>query len=338
MSLKILKTGMLDTIQDPGRFGYQQFGINPTGAMDRHSAAIANILVGNNPDDAVIEMHFPAPSISFDEPVMIALSGADFDANIEGNPIPLYQPVIINRNRILQFRSLKNKSRCYLAIKKGVKLLKWLNSYSTNLKAEAGGFSGRKLVKDDLIELNDEVHNYKLPDENDPIAVGFKVLPWKANQESGINLTEELMILKGNEWDWLDKTSQEKFLKNPFFISPNSDRMGYRLDSEPLYSTKKMELISSAVNFGSIQLLPDGQLIILMADHQTTGGYPRLGNVISVQLPMLAQMKAGEQIRFNFTDHETAESLLIQQHQHLQQLKIACRLKLENHNDELNPG
>src|SRR5215207_777307 len=158
MSLKISKAGMLDTIQDPGRFGYQQFGINPTGAMDRYSAAIANILVGNRPGDAVIEIHFPAPAISFDEPVMIALSGADFDANIEGNSISLIQPVIINRNRTLQFHSLKNKSRCYLAIRKGIKLSNWLNSYSTNLKAEAGGFSGRRLLKDDIIELNDDAH------------------------------------------------------------------------------------------------------------------------------------------------------------------------------------
>lgn len=331
MSLRILKTGMLDTIQDPGRFGYQQFGINPTGVMDRYAAAIANILVANKPDDAVIEIHFPAPSIFFGEPVMIALGGADFDANIEGNPIPLNQPVIINKNRTLQFRSLKNKSRCYLAIKKGMKLSKWLNSYSTNIKAEAGGISGRKLLKDDIIELNDESDYYGLVDEID-----FKILPWKANEDFGIDLTEKLMILKGNEWDWLDKASQEKFLKNPFFISPNSDRMGYRLASEPLHSARKTELISSAVNFGSVQLLPEGQLIILMADHQTTGGYPRLGNVISVHLPMLAQMQAGEQIRFNFTDHQTAESLLIKQQQHLQQLEIACKLRLENYIYENN--
>jgi len=331
MSLKISKTGMLDTIQDLGRFGYQQFGINPTGAMDRYAAAMANILVGNKPGDPVIEMHFPAPSIFFDEPVMIALSGADFDANIEGNPVPLNQPLIINKNRTLQFSSLKNKSRCYVAIKKGMKLSKWLNSNSTNLKADAGGFSGRKLLKDDIIELNDESGDYKLADEND-----FKILPWKANEDSGIGLSEELMILKGNEWDWLDKASQEKLLKNPFFISPNSDRMGYRLASEPLHSAIKTELISSAVNFGTIQLLPDGQLIILMADHQTTGGYPRLGNVISVHLPILAQMKAGEQIRFKFTNHQSAESLLIKQQQHLHQLEIACKLRLESYSYENN--
>ena len=137
--------------------------------------------------------------------------------------------------------------------------------------------------------------------------------------------------MQGSEWDWLDKASQEKFLKNPFFISPNSDRMGYRLASEPLHSATKTELVSSAVNFGTIQLLPDGQLIILMADHQTTGGYPRLGNIISAQLSTLAQMKAGDKIQFKFTDHQVAENLILKQQQHLMQLEIACKLRLENY-------
>lgn len=315
---------MLDSIQDMGRFGYQQFGINPTGSMDKYSAAIANILVGNELTDAVIEMHFPACSIEFTEPSLIALSGADFDANIEGVPVPLNHPVIINENRTLSFRSLKKASRCYLAIKGGINTKSWLNSFSTNLKAEAGGFSGRRLMKDDVIELND-AKSYELNDDKD-----FKVLPWKANENPGIESSAELLVLQGGEWGWLNEGSREKFVKNPFYISHNSDRMGYRLDSEPLCTSVKTELISSAVNFGTIQLLPDGQLIILMADHQTTGGYPKLGTIITAHLPLLAQMKAGEEIHFRFTDHVTAESLLIKQQQHLHQLEIASKLKLEN--------
>ncbi len=326
MSLKILKTGMLDSIQDCGRFGYQQFGINPGGAMDKYAAAIANILVGNNTDEAVIEMHFPAPAIFFDQPAMIALSGADFSANINGKEIPLNHAVIINKNTTLQFLTPKNKSRCYLAVKGGVKISKWLNSYSTNLVAEAGGFSGRKLLKDDILELNNSTNTYKLQDTDD-----FKILPWGASEDFGIKYNEEFLVMQGSEWDWLDKGSQEKFLKNPFFISHNSDRMGYRLASEPLHSAAKTELVSSAVNFGTIQLLPDGQLIILMADHQTTGGYPRLGNIISAQLPMLAQMKAGDKLQFKFTDHQAAENLILKQQQHLTQLEIACKLRLENY-------
>jgi antagonist of KipI len=325
MSLKIVKAGMLDSIQDMGRYGYQQVGINPTGAIDKYAAVIANILVGNTQNEAVIEMRFPAAAIFFDEPTIIALSGADFNASINGNPIPINHAVIVNKNTTIQFLSPKNKSHCYLAIKGGMKLSKWLNSYSTNLKAEAGGFSGRRLLKDDVIELNEYPVISKI-DESD-----FKILPWQASENFGMDESEQLMVLQGAEWEWLDKNSQEKFLKNPFFISHNSDRMGYRLASEPLHAITKTELVSSAVSFGSIQLLPDGQLIILMADNQTTGGYPRLGNIISAYLPMLAQMKAGDKVQFKFTDHQTAENLILKQQQHLTQLEIACKLRLENY-------
>ena len=325
MSLKIVKAGMLDSIQDMGRYGYQQVGINPTGCIDKYAAVIANILVGNTHNEAVIEMRFPAAAIFFDEPTIIALSGAEFNASINGNPIPINHAVIVNKNTTIQFLSPKNKSHCYLAIKGGMKLSKWLNSYSTNLKAEAGGFSGRRLLKDDVIELNEYPGINKIDDSD------FKILPWQASENFGMDDSEQLMVLQGAEWEWLDKNSQEKFLKNPFFISHNSDRMGYRLASEPLHAITKTELVSSAVSFGSIQLLPDGQLIILMADNQTTGGYPRLGNIISAYLPMLAQMKAGDKVQFKFTDHQTAENLILKQQQHLTQLEIACKLRLENY-------
>ena len=164
----------------------------------------------------------------------------------------------------------------------------------------------------------------------------LKILPWKASEDYGIDPGLELLVVKGSEWDWLGQSSQEKFLKNPFFISHNSDRMGYRLASEPLHSALNTELVSSAVSFGTIQLLPDGQLIILMANHQTTGGYPRLGNIISVHLPVLAQMKVGDKIHFNFTDHQTAENLILKRQQHLMQLEIACKLRLENYIHEDN--
>jgi antagonist of KipI len=330
MSLKIVKAGMLDSIQDMGRYGYQQVGINPTGAIDKYAVAIANILVGNVYNEAVIEMRFPAAAIFFDEPTIISLSGADFNASINGNPIPINHAVIVNKNTTLQFQSPKNKSHCYLAIKGGMKLSKWLNSYSTNLKAEAGGFSGRRLLKDDIIELNEGSSENKI-DESDQITFEFKILPWGASENFGMEDSDQLMLIPGAEWEWLDKNSQEKFLRNPFFISHNSDRMGYRLASEPLHVISKTELVSSAVSFGSIQLLPDGQLIILMADNQTTGGYPRLGNIISAHLPILAQMKAGDKIQFKFTDHQTAENLLLKQQQHLTQLEIACKLRLENY-------
>jgi antagonist of KipI len=331
MSLRILKAGILDTIQDMGRYRFQHLGINPTGAMDKYAATIANILVGNQPCEAVVEMHFPASVFLFDQPAIIALAGADFTATINGEFIPVYQPVIINKSSVLQFHFIKNKARCYLAIKGGFKITDWLNSKSTNLKAEAGGMLGRKFLKDDVIELNSKYDFSNVLEEND-----FKILPWKANESWNEIQNEEISILPGPEWNWLDTGSQQKFLSAAFYITSNSDRMGYRLNGQALHSIKKEELISSAVCFGTIQLLPDGQLIILMADNQTTGGYPRVGTVISTHLSLLAQMKPGEKLNFSFSNQTKAESLILKQQLHLLQLQNACTFRLENFIHENN--
>ena len=325
MSLRILKAGILDTIQDMGRFGYQHIGINPTGVMDKYAAGIANMLVGNKPGDAVIEMHFPASVFLFDQAAVIALAGADFNASVNGEFIPVNQPVIINKSSVLQFHYIKNKARCYMAVKGGFNISKWLNSYSTNLKAESGGMAGRKFLKDDTIELNEKNEFCNLLGEND-----FRILSWKANETWNEITNEEIFILPGNEWDWLDPGSKENFLSASFTITANSDRMGYRLNSEPLGSVKNEELVSSPVCFGTIQLLPDGQLIILMADSQTTGGYPRIGTILSTHLSRVAQMKPGDKIKFSFADQPTAETLIIKQQQHLLQLQNACTFRLEN--------
>jgi len=212
-----------------------------------------------------------------------------------------------------------------MAVKGGFKCTKWLNSYSTNLKAEAGGIEGRKLLKDDVIELIDKYDFLKILGDND-----FRILPWKANESWDEINNNEIFVLPGPEWDWLDVGTQQKFLSATFDITNNSDRMGYRLSGEVLHSVKKEELISSAVCFGTIQLLPDGQLIILMADSQTTGGYPRIGTVISAHLSRLAQLKPGEKIKFSFADHPVAESLILKQQLHLLQLQNACTFRLEN--------
>ena len=329
--MRILKAGMLDSIQDMGRFGYQHQGINPSGAMDKFAASLANALVGNNVNEAVLEMHFPAAIVLFDQPVIIALAGADFNATINGDPVPVNRPLLVNKSSILQFHAKKNKARCYLAIQGGFCIEKWLNSYSTNLKAETGGMEGRKLKKDDLIELRAAPALEKSLADHD-----FKILSWNANEVWQEDLEKEILILPGAEWSWLDKKSQQLLLSGFFTITNNSDRMGYRLKGDPLFTVSKEELVSSAICFGTLQLLPDGQLIVLMADHQTTGGYPRVANIISAQLPLLAQMNAGEKIKFRITDQATAEKLFIKQKLHLLQLQIACKLRLENFIHEIN--
>ena len=324
MSLKILKTGILDSIQDMGRFGYQHLGINPTGVMDTYSAGLANILVGNRSDEAVIELHFPASVFLFEQSTIISLAGADFAATINGESIPVCQPVIVNKSTVLQFHSLKNKARCYLAVKGGFQINKWLNSYSTNLKAEAGGLAGSKIKKDDEFELKVKIDCNKILADDD-----FKILSWKANETWNDNDSNEILMIRGNEFDWLNAASQKEFLSQSFSVTGNSDRMGYQLNGNALQTNIKDELVSTAVPFGTVQLLPDGQLIILMADHQTTGGYPRTGTVITAHHSRLGQLKPGDTIRFGFTDQKTAEDLMIKQYNHLLQLQNACTFRLE---------
>jgi antagonist of KipI len=327
MNLRIIKAGVLDTIQDMGRFGYQHQGINPGGTMDRLSSQLANIVVGNPPHQALIEMHFPASEFFFEQPALIALGGGDFSAHVNGEEIPCLHPILLSKYSILQFHRLSKGARAYLAIRDGLKIDKrWLGSDSTNIKAMAGGFKGRPLQKDDEIPLHELALNSVLLKEKE-----FQVLPWQADDRWGDDAENEILVLPGNEWERLSPDSQKKFFSQSFDISAQSDRMGFRLKSYSLTATKQEEILSSAVSWGTVQLLPDGQLILLMADHQTTGGYPRIAHVISAHHSKLAQLRPGENIRFRLTDQQKAEELLIKQQQHLLQLQNACTFRLDEY-------
>lgn len=322
--LKVIKAGIQDTVQDMGRFGYQHLGINPGGAMDRFSAAVANLLVGNEINRAVIELHFPASVFWFKKPVLIAVAGADLSATVNGEPIPVDHPVWVGKNSLLQFHKAVKGARAYMAIRFGLKISPWLNSSSTHLKAKTGGYYGRALQKEDDIDfiVNDQPHPLLEKKE-------FFVLPWKADNIWNEKNESEILVLPGNEWKRLTEEGKESFLMTHFVITNQSDRMGYRLNNLPLPVLSGEEIVSSGVSFGTVQLLPDGKLIILMADHQTTGGYPRVAHVISAHHSKLAQMKAGDKIHFHLTDQLTAENLFSKQQQHLLQLQNACKFKLE---------
>jgi len=325
VSLKVIKAGVLDTIQDNGRYGYQHLGINPGGAMDQFSASVASMLAGNNAGDAVIELHYPASVFLFQQPALIALSGADFSASINGEPVPVNHPVWVNKNSILHFQKIVSGARVYLAVHGGLKMEPWLGSHSTNKKAAKGGLNGRALKKDDEIGFNKTNFPPVLSEKE------FIVFPWKADSNWEKNKKGELLILQGNEWNRLTAPARESFFMTSFVITRRSDRMGYLLNNIPLAVMTNEEVISSGADMGTIQLLPDGKLIILMADHQTTGGYPRLAHVISAHHSRLAQMKAGDKFRFKMSSQQTAETLFMKQQQHLQQLKNACTLKLKEY-------
>ena len=318
MSIIVLRTGVADTIQDGGRFGYQHLGINPSGAMDLNAMKIVNALVGNQLNDAVIEMSFPASAFQFTKPAIIALGGGDFSAMLNEEDVPLHRSLVVPAGSQLKFSKLLKGAWGYLAVAGGFSLPAWLGSNSTNLKAKAGGVDGRSLKKQDEI--------------------GFRQIPIKTNKALvsswSVNISEFyfkeglIRCIQGHEFEWLTKQSQSDFQEKKFALSAQCDRMGYRLKGNLLTQRKKQELLSTAVNFGTIQLLPNGELIILMADHQTTGGYPRVAHVITADRSTLAQMRPNEKISFQFITLEQAEELAIKQTQSLQQLQAACKYNL----------
>jgi antagonist of KipI len=326
MSIVIIKPGLLDTIQDLGRIGQGRYGINPGGAMDRYAARMANILTGNDLHEAVIEIHYPGPQILFGKDALVCITGGDFVPTINDDPIPSWQPVLIRKNTVLQFSAKNNGARVNLSVAGGFKMEKWLNSYSTNLKAAIGGWQGRKLEKNDQLPFCDAGKSVSVLFKTED---NFEPLRWRPAFEKIYRNPTEIFFIKGNEWKELSPDSQAELTGSSFTIQGLSDRMGYQLSGHPVNLNCRKEFISSAVSFGTIQLLPNGQLVILMADHQTTGGYSRIGHVISAHLPKLAQLNAGNSFHLVPVELDVAEQMLISQHQ---ELKLIQKASLDNLN------
>jgi antagonist of KipI len=319
MSLSIIKAGICDTFQDEGRKGFQHLGINPAGVMDKNAMRIANLLAGNEAGTAVLEMHFPAAVLHFDKPCLIALAGADFGPSVNGKDIPVMHPVWISAGTELRFRKQRKGGWCYLAVHGGFILQHWLRSAATHLKAGKGGWNGRRLLQGDTISFATQLEERGYPSPG--------VMPWSAMGVPDNVPENAIAMVTGKEWTKLKEESRLLLLQAAFIITPSSDRMGYSLKGPALFTNATAQLLSSAAGFGTVQLLPDGQLIVLMADHQTTGGYPCVGHVISAHWPKLAQHRPGDSINFYVVTHAAAEQLWLEQYRHLKIMEYACRFK-----------
>ncbi len=317
MSIHIQKSGVLSTIQDLGRIGCQNLGINPSGAMDQFAARAVNILLGNDDHAAILEMYFPAPLLKFEKAARIAIGGADFGATIDGEPLERWRPLLIKENQTLKFTKKTFGNLAYLAIENGFAAERRFGSASTNLTAGFGGFHGRSLISGDHLNFQSQTTsgarkaNYK---------ISRRLIPLYSSHPT-------IRVVAGAEFENLTAESQRDFLERDFTITQNSNRMGFRLHGTPLETVNKIELVSAAVNFGTVQLLPDGQMIILMADHQTTGGYPRIAHVASVDLPILAQLGANGKVNFQAISTPEAERLMLDYETDLNFLRIGVNSK-----------
>lgn len=305
MSITILKPGMLTSVQDFGRYGYQHIGMPVSGAIDTKSHRLANFLVGNHDDQATLEITLVGPSIQFNNNACIVITGANLSPSINNQPIPNNRPLIVTNGDILSFGNRKHGLRSYLGIYGGFNLTKFMGSYSTYMRGGLGGFNGRALKKSDILKLNTPLYTKDLKQLKLDIAQEQIYLPAILNYAPKF----EVRAITGPNADIFTSDSINSFYSSSYTVDAQSERMGYRLNGPKLELKTTNQLLSEATSFGTVQVPPDGQPIILMADRQTTGGYAKIANICSVDLPLVAQTMPGQTINISEISLAQAQQL-----------------------------
>lgn len=286
-TIKILDAGLLTTVQDLGRYGFQRYGVSASGVMDEYSAKIANKLVGNKVGEAVLETTLKGVQIEFLQNTAVAITGGNCDVTLNGTKIELWQSYLVNRGDILKMGICKSGLRNYLAFAGGIDVPVIMNSKSTNLKAKVGGFNGRKLMIGDVLS----------------VGVGSLEAPLTLNKYYIPTYSKDIKVgvILGQQDDHFTEAGIKTFLNETYTVTQESDRMGIRLSSvsgATIEHKNGADIISDGITFGAIQVPGSGQPIVMMADRQTTGGYTKIGNVISSDLAKLAQATPGTKVKF----------------------------------------
>lgn len=304
--IEIISAGMLSTVQDLGRFKVMKNGFTQSGVMDAYSTKIANKLCKNDINAPVIEMTMFGITAKFKGEHIFAISGGIFDASLNNKPVRTNKAYIAKDGDILSIKGAKQGLRCYLAVAGGFDVPLFMGSASTNLKINVGGFNGRKLKAGDILKIGkaDKIKN-----------IEKRELP-----ENTYNNPVRVRVVLGPQDDMFSENNLMLFSKQQYTVTSDLDRMGIRLWGIALRGKEKLEIISDAITFGSIQITNSGMPIILMADHQTTGGYAKIATVISADLPKLAQVKPNDKISFEIIDIDTAEKIAIKQKKFIDKL------------------
>ena len=305
MSLSVVRPGMMTSLQDLGRPRKQRYGVPVGGAMDSYSLRVANILVGNPEGEAALEMSTAAPTLRFDEDALIAICGAGFAAHVGGESVPHSRPVFTRKGNVLTIGAATAGCWGYLAVAGGFDVPLVMGSRSTYARGGFGGYEGRCLQAGDVLPTRAPAplasKLLRQLGEQSPDAkvascrwqAGSNPPPGLLPKGEGETIDCTLRVIVGSEFGWLTPQSQEQLFAEEFEVTPQSDRMGYRLTGPGLRFHDSRELLSTAVCAGTIQLPPSGDPILLMADCATTGGYPKIGHVASVDLPSAAQARPG---------------------------------------------
>jgi antagonist of KipI len=305
LSIRVLRPGLLTTVQDRGRHGHHSFGLVPGGVMDWPSAALANALVGNPLDEAVLEITILGPELVFEAETLVALCGAEFFGGFPRN-----RPVLMGAGERLAIGRVQRGARAYLAVAGGFALEPVLGSRSTYLPGRFGGFQGRALRRDDVIPLRQDAGKLARKRFSSLQRTRGRTVSWSV---SPFTLAEHeplvLHALEGQHFGMFDPASQHAFFNAAWRIAPESNRMGFRLTGATLARADANEILSGPVCLGSVQVPSAGTPIALMADHQSTGGYPRIAEIASADVARLAQLAPGQTLRFARCEFATAIEL-----------------------------
>ena len=294
MTIRILRPGLLMTVQDLGRHGHQHVGVCPGGAMDPIACALANALVGNAPGEAAIEITVLGPDLEFERDTLVALCGAPFQATIPAN-----RPVLVAAGTRLAIGRAPRGARAYLAVAGGVAVEPVLGSRSTFIPGGFGGLGGRTLRRGDAIPLVEESEDlsrsrFSSLKRKSGSSVRWSVPPHTVPEHEPL----VLHVLDGQHFPSFDVASQRAFVDSVWKIGPESNRMGFRLEGPALAREKSDEILSGPTCLGTVQVPSNGTPIALMADHQTTGGYPKIAEIASADVARLAQLGPGGTVRF----------------------------------------
>lgn len=306
MSITILKPGIMSGVQDLGRWGYQQFGVPVSGAMDIVSATLANMICGNDESEAMIEMTLHGSSILFNESSFCAFTGGGCKLYFENYELPFNKLLYIPAFTTLETKPSPEGCRTYLAVSGGFEIEKNMGSASTYAASQLGGINGRNLRTGDMLSFKKANRSFDISALK-TLYKEIRASQWQVSTNTGVGeKINSIHVVAGPEYDLFDEASKNKFLQSTFTIGLQSNRMGYRLEGEKLILKEKQELVSTPVTAGIVQVTNEGDPIILMADAQTTGGYPRIARVCSVDIAKLAQLKPGSIIQFKeITENES---------------------------------
>ncbi len=297
--IQVQSPGMFTTVQDLGRWGYGPLGVSPSGAADPIALRIGNVLVGNAESAAALEMTLLGGTFVFQDGGVVALTGSDFGPTVDGATIPMWSAREIRPGQTLRTGPTRSGARCYLCVAGGIAVKLLLGSASTHILTGLGGFEGRPLRKFDILKIGDSRTGPSRTID--------------ANLLSAVAPGRILRATVGPQTDWFSAASVRRFYDTAYTVTEESNRMGLRLEGAELETPHSGQMTSEGVSLGAIQVPAGGKPIILFVEQGTTGGYPKIANIIAADMPSVGQLRPRDEIRFEFVTPEAARAIDIAQ-------------------------